>query len=80
MVLNDNIESFCNSVPAVVLQQVGDGPIYEESIQKCNIFMTLFTLYSKCHVVFNTADVLSNDVITALEIDIVSLMSSLRDN
>ena len=47
---NVNIETFCNSVPDVVLQQVGDGPIYEESIQKCNIFKTL---YSKCHVVFN---------------------------
>ena len=77
---NDNIETFCNSVPAIVIQHVGHGPIYEESIQKCNIFKTLFTLYSKCHVVFNTADVLSDDVITALEFDIVSFMSFLRDN
>ena len=77
---NDNIETFCNSVPAVVLQQVGDGPIYEESIQKCNIFKTLFTLYSKCHVVFNSADVVSDDVITALEVDIVLFMSFRRDN
>ena len=56
------------------------GQFYEESIQKCNTFKTLFTLYSKCHVVFNTADVLSDDVITALEVDIVSFMSFLRDN
>ena len=63
-----------------MLQQVGDGPIYDESIKKCNIFKTLFTLYSKCHVVFNTADVLSDDVITALEVDIVSFLSFLRDN
>ena len=77
---NDNIETSCNSVPALVLQQVGHGPIYEESIQKCNIFKTLFTLYSKCHVAFNTADVLSDDVITTLEVDIVSFMSFLLDN
>ena len=38
----------------------------------------MFTLHSKCQVVFNTADVLS--VITALEVDIVSFMSFLRDN
>ena len=31
-------------------------------------------------LVFNTADVLSDDVITALEVDIVSFMSFLRDN
>ena len=60
-----------------MLQHDGDGPIYEESIKKCNI-KTLFTLYSKYHVVFNIADVLSDDVITALEVDIVSLMPFLR--
>ena len=77
---NTNIEKLCKSVPAVVFGQVGEGPIYEESISKCDMFITLFTLYSKCHLIFNSDDMLSNNVISALETDIQSFMLFFRDN
>ena len=44
------------------------------------MFITLFTLNSKCHLIFSSADMLSNNVISALETDIKSIKLFFRDN
>ena len=75
-----NTDILSKLIPSVVLEQAGEGPIYDNSVENCDLFKSLFTLYSKCHVVFNSAQILSDDVIDDLERDVKLFMTFFRDN
>ena len=80
MLKKNNIEKCCNSIPEIVKAHVGDGHIYQDCLKKVSVFQTLFEMYATCHLLFNSAKPLSEEVIATLEEDIKSYMAVLRAN
>ena len=54
-----NIIILCGSIPNVIRENFHDNDLLERAEQQCKKFEELFSLYSKCHNVFNGAVELS---------------------
>ena len=75
-----NICKLCDSVPRVVLAEVGETSIYRECITQFEKIKVLLTLYAKCDNIFNVARYLHDEEILEFKDDVFRFMSYLRVN
>ena len=67
---NENIKSLCDSIFDVVSSQTDDILYQEKCRSRCNEFSLLFKKFSECDNIFNSACVLSDEIIGNLECSI----------
>ena len=76
--LDKNIDILCVSIPAIVLEKLDNGDLYDTAYSRSQKFNLLFRKYGRCHRVFNSDVVLTDEEITRLMADIDEYMSFLR--
>ena len=65
----------CSSIPQIVLEQIGEGLVYQLALDKYRNFNALFKKYGACHGIFNSACLLSQSDIDRLDDNIKDFMS-----
>ena len=75
-----NIIKLCDSIPIIVLSQVGETALYRDSLIKFEKIKMLLTLYSKCDAIFNVARYLKDDEILNFQQVVNEFMCYLREH
>ena len=77
---DNNIDILCKSIPLIILKEVGEGDIYVNAVDYSEKYKTLLYMYAKCHFIFNSARILSSDIISSstLHICLVQILFHLQ--
>ena len=78
LLIDKNIDILCVSIPTIVREKLGNGDLYDTAYSRSQKFSLLFRKYGRCHRVFNSAVVLTDEEITRLMADIDDYMAFLR--
>ena len=77
---DDNLSLLCDSLPITVNEKTFSGDVYDFAVENCEKFKILFSKFSKCHRIFNSARHLEQLEINTLKLDIEGFMFYLRSN
>ena len=81
LLMEDNIDKLCNSISAIVYLNIQNtNDVYDCIMAKCELFKLLFKKYAKCHVMMNSARLITEDEIISLQNNINEFMMYLRCN
>ena len=75
-----NVNVLCAAIPQIVLEKIGDGLVYQLAVEKCRNYSALIKNYGVCHIIFNSACLLTPTDIKRLEEDIKNFIDFLRRN
>jgi hypothetical protein len=70
----------CDSIPDVVLREVGETDAYRNSLIECEKFKKLLRKYAVCHNIFNCARLLADDEIETFKENVIIFMDYFRTN
>ena len=81
LLMEESIDKLCNSISAIVYLNIQNtNDVYDCTMAKCELFKLLLKKYAKCHVMMNSARLITENEIISLQNNINEFMMYLRCN